>query len=321
MLRYTPLRLTVTSSEAYTVIHKSAGSPVLMDPSQDLIHSTGRVRPSEFSPNNDALDVLLSSLAINNNLYSLLAMIHQARLTYDNLFEITNDPNLNRYTTVTICTNMEHRHNRLQEYIVGLLAAAGNVETIQIEIAHVQGHLTRCHRIATATEVFSRYRVDNKVLSSLDYPFPQQFLLIPFDAKSWDLTNPCTHIFCLHFLCDRVCPDVEAVTEIGHLLKHPGYAIHQWDEFLERFGFVSLAILQSLKFTIERINSEMEEEEQEQEPESEKEEEDEEEEVQEKEKDHRDGHLCNLEILAEGLQFQRLNWEIFWTWPSRVFSK
>ncbi|KFH72690.1 hypothetical protein MVEG_02979 [Podila verticillata NRRL 6337] len=304
---YTPLRLTVTSSEAYTVVRKSADSPVLMDPSQDLIYSTGRVHPSEFSPTDDALDVLLSSLAIDNNILSLLAMIRQARLTYDNLFEITNDSNLDRYTTVMICTNMEHRHNRLQEYIAGLLAAVGNVETIQIEMVQVQGHLARRHRIATATEVFSRYRVDNRVLNDLDYPFPKQFLLLPFDVNSWDPTNPRTHIFRLHFLCDWVYPDVEAATETGHLLEHPGYAIHQWDEFLEQFGFVSLAILQSLKFTIEGIISEMEEEEQEQESEQESEQEEEEEEEEdwgvEKEKDRRDGRLRNLELLAEGSQF------------------
>lgn len=115
------------------------------------------------------------------------------------LFNVVNTED--RHSVMTGVVNLKHRCSRLQEYMASFLSAAGDVNTIQIEIARVETNLTKKHAIITAVGVISRHGDDNSLVSALDYPLPEDFLLLPSDIDSWDPVDPWTHLFSLHFLC------------------------------------------------------------------------------------------------------------------------
>ncbi|KAF9308076.1 hypothetical protein BG003_011651, partial [Podila horticola] len=85
--------------------------------------------------------------------------------------------------------------------------------------------------------------------ASSDYPVPCRFLVLPSDLGSWDDSNPITHNFRLHFLCD-IEDDIytkSALPGHKHLSNHPGYDLVRPHEFFQKYGSYTLIILKMVR--------------------------------------------------------------------------
>lgn len=84
---------------------------------------------------------------------------------------------------------------------------------------------------------------------SFDYPAPCQFVVLPSDLGSWDDSDPTTHNFRLHFLCDIQLDRLTESTlpEHKHLSNHPGYDLIRPQEFFQKYGSYALIQLKIVK--------------------------------------------------------------------------
>ncbi|KAG0026961.1 hypothetical protein BGZ81_005977 [Podila clonocystis] len=244
---YTPLRLLVDADEIYTVVYKNAGRPSSTDLNRDLLYSNGSAPPVIPSEKDESLKATLFSLVGNNGLYLLLAKIRQALKTYHEAVKFITDFENDRYRTMALYVSLERRHNRLQEDMSRLLAAAGDVRSVQTELATLQEKLAEYHKCSTVFEIGTRITSEQEGTSALDYLLPDVFLLLPSNVDSWDPSNPQTHTFRIHVLCKwnpgRNSGEV-------HFHQHGGHAINHLDEFLKHFGHVALSYLKLFKITI-----------------------------------------------------------------------
>lgn len=91
-------------------------------------------------------------------------------------------------------------------------------------------------------------------LNELDAPHealalaaPRLFLFLPSDPELWDDLDPSTHSFRLYFLCDCHYESTEERYPTVHISNHPGYDLKHPQEFIRRFGYLSLLILEAVK--------------------------------------------------------------------------
>lgn len=239
-----------------------------MDSNRDLLYSNDSAPPLILTPEDAALKATLDSLAGDGGVFNLLVNIRQAWKTLEDMAgaglikKIDGDE---RYEVLSLYLNMDRRHNKLQQSMSRLLEDVGSVEAIQVEMAKVQEGLKKLQKDINTLEHESRFNTveedDDK--APFDYPLPYPFLLLPYDVDSWDPENPRTHTFRLHYLCKYASSpkprsrdngdtnDSNIEYRISHLHQHPGYAIREWDYFLQRFGFVALSIMQEIQGCIE----------------------------------------------------------------------
>lgn len=264
----------VDSDEIYTLIFKSSDGPDSEDSNLDLIYSDGSLQPSILSPEDELLEAILYSLDGDHSLYSLLIRIRQAWKTYEDIalklaelededgVEDEDEDENDRYEIMTLCVNMEYRHNRIQRSISRLVEAAGAVESIKSEMITARENLLRLRQAVVNRELQSRFQgqMPRYGSSALDYPRPHWFILLPSDVDSWGFANPHTHSFRLHYVClyeyDATIGDHRTAASskgdaLGmHLAQHPGYAIRYQDLFLAKMGFVALSFLQIFEKTL-----------------------------------------------------------------------
>lgn len=86
------------------------------------------------------------------------------------------------------------------------------------------------------------------------YATSSLFIILPSDLDSWNDSDPSTHKFRLHFLCNIQRQAVEAVNleqkelpQHVHLANHPGYSLKQPQEFFQLYGDYVLRVLQMVK--------------------------------------------------------------------------
>lgn len=242
-----------------------------MDPNRDLLYSNDSAPSLILTQEDASLKATLDCLASDKNLFPLLVNIRQAWKTYEDMAGDIKALNKDeRYKVFTFYLNMEYRHNKLLQSMTRLLEEVDSVEAIQIEMAKVQEGLKKLQKVINTLEHESQLNTveddDDKAL--FDYPLPYPLLLLPYDVDSWDPENPRTHTFRLHYLCNYASSlkvrshdngdtnDSNFEYRISHLHQHPGYAIREWDYFLQRFGFVVLSFMQEIQG---RIETELEE--------------------------------------------------------------
>ncbi|KFH72691.1 hypothetical protein MVEG_02980 [Podila verticillata NRRL 6337] len=268
---FTPLRILVDPKHVYTVVYKSSRGPDSMDPNRYLLYSNDSAPPLILTPEDAALKATLDCLASDKNLFPLLVNIRQVWKTYEDMAGDIKVLHKNeRYKVFTLYLNMEHRHNKLLQSMASLLEEVGSIEAIQVEMAKVQEGLKKLQKDINTLEHKSRLNTveDDDDKAPFDYPLPYPLLLLPYDVDSWDPENPRAHTFRLHYLCNYASSlkvrshdngdtnDSNSEYRISHLHQHPGYAIREWDYFLQRFGFVVLTFMQEIQ---DRIETELEE--------------------------------------------------------------
>ncbi|KAF9297675.1 hypothetical protein BGZ74_009704 [Mortierella antarctica] len=292
LVPYTPLRLVVDADAIYSVERKNVGGEEVMDPNRDLMYSRDSAPPLVLSAKDEALQATLSSISGDNSLYSLLVKIRLAWKTYANTVSVMDDFEDDRYRSMALYINNVRRHSKLQESISTLMAAAGDVKSVQIEMDKVQENLSKLQKFLAAQEMTSRIADAHHETGALDYPTPSMFLLLPTDVDSWDPTDPQTHTFRFHFLCEH------GESDSYHLHRHGGHTINRTDDFLKQFALVALTLLQMFKLTID-VGDDMSDLESLVDMDANSEDDKDSDEV----KDRNDARLVRLETLAEGSQF------------------
>lgn len=75
------------------------------------------------------------------------------------------------------------------------------------------------------------------------------YIALPSDLKSWDNSDPVTHLFRIYFLCDNLKPKgaPKYAHQHVHISNHPGYSINRPQEFFQIFGDHILRILRMVK--------------------------------------------------------------------------
>lgn len=81
---------------------------------------------------------------------------------------------------------------------------------------------------------------------NMHYPAPRLFLVLPAYLNSWSDSDPTTHIFRLHFICDFRMrgDDPDDLLRHVHLSNHQGYSLQRPQEFFQAYGNYALRLLQ-----------------------------------------------------------------------------
>lgn len=81
------------------------------------------------------------------------------------------------------------------------------------------------------------------------YAVSSLFIALPSDLNLWDSSDPSTHRFQVHFLCDNWKHNGAAgdLPQHVHLSNHPGYSLKYPEEFFQEFGDYVLRVLQMIK--------------------------------------------------------------------------
>ncbi|KAF9369727.1 hypothetical protein CPC16_004226 [Podila verticillata] len=81
------------------------------------------------------------------------------------------------------------------------------------------------------------------------YAVSSLFIALPSDLNLWDNSDPSTHRFQVHFLCDNWKHNGAAgdLPQHVHLSNHPGYSLKYPEEFFQEFGDYVLRVLQMIK--------------------------------------------------------------------------
>ncbi|KAF9335367.1 hypothetical protein BG006_000237 [Podila minutissima] len=201
---YTPLRLVVDADAIYSVERKNVGGEEVMDPHHDLIYSRDSAPPLVLSAKDEALQATLSSISGDNSLYSLLVKIRQAWKTYASTSKVMEDFNDDRYRSMALYINNVRRHRKLQESISTLMAAAGDVKSVQIEMDKVPEKVSKLQKFVAAHEILKHTvnRIDDflkqfglialtllqtfKLSIDVSDGIPYPYSLLDMDANSED---------------------------------------------------------------------------------------------------------------------------------------
>lgn len=85
------------------------------------------------------------------------------------------------------------------------------------------------------------------VYNGSEYPTSRVFIVLPTDLNSWNDSDPSTHQFRLHFLCDnqqgRPLTTDTGMSQHIHFSDHPGYNIKRPQQFFQIYGDYILRIL------------------------------------------------------------------------------
>ncbi|KAG0346063.1 hypothetical protein BG004_002523 [Podila humilis] len=247
-----PLRVPHSPSKYYRVIYirrseSSAGNPGLFLP-QD----------GSFLP---ILDPNLGS-----DWYRVSAqypLVHEVLIRVGALYEAClalYDPLMNsvrgfRHEFLQVLANTKFYHSMLLTEIERLEKAG-----VKVEIGEGSDPDQVRAQLVTFDEHAKQLDFENAARDMLhgldrrwDFATSLFFIILPTHlGNAWRDDDPSTHRFRIHFLCDMKVTDARRdSSEIPlhvHMSNHPGYNIHQQDEFLQEHGDYVLRVLKLVKF-------------------------------------------------------------------------
>ncbi|KFH74116.1 hypothetical protein MVEG_01329 [Podila verticillata NRRL 6337] len=90
----------------------------------------------------------------------------------------------------------------------------------------------------------------SRVVSRWDYATSRLFVVLPSDLDSWVDTDPSTHQFRLHFICENCKSDGNSggLPQYVHLSNHPGYKFRRQQEFFQEYGDYVLRVLEMVEY-------------------------------------------------------------------------
>ncbi|KFH63801.1 hypothetical protein MVEG_10494 [Podila verticillata NRRL 6337] len=166
---------------------------------------------------------------------------------YNHLESITDDE---RETFQQAIANTRYYHSMLVEEIERLDRAE---DTILVDEKGRGQLLKELHNFQQKAPEWDYRNIYHNTLHSKitqwDYAASALFLVLPCDLNSWDITDPSTHQFRLHFLCDNWNENGahKDIPQHVHLSNHPGYSLKRPEEFFRNYGDYILRVLQMIK--------------------------------------------------------------------------
>ncbi|KAG0082479.1 hypothetical protein BGZ93_002415 [Podila epicladia] len=146
-----------------------------------------------------------------------------------------------------MAANVRYHYSKLLDQLAVLKEIGVQAEADGKTEGHILSEFEECRqKMASWDYTDSCFNV---LRENSDYPVPCQFMVLPSDLGSWDDSDPATHNFRLHFLCDTQLEKhvKSALPEHKHLLNHPGYDLIRPQEFFQKYGSYALIILKMVR--------------------------------------------------------------------------
>lgn len=164
--------------------------------------------------------------------------------------EMQDNQSAPRWRFETTLATMRYYHDCMLRELERLDGIGLSVDLAGKDVRHIKQDLEELQRQAFGWD--QQNACENMFRNlhySLDYHAPRLFVVLPSDIDSWIDSDPSTHTFRLHFLCDfenlkntleRLCPH-------DHFMDHPGYELQRPQEFFQIFGEYIQRILMMVK--------------------------------------------------------------------------
>lgn len=228
--RCLPLRVRDSDSDAYTIINMSkkdvAARVVRMNVPRCNSHQDSKVGKSAL----DIPSVCRSYLQI----YSLLGNTRNA------MFDHRVEANLVYFYDTFL--KMFENLGCLEDDRKQLLEEKTRIMVEEIQELH--------RNIRQKVYLAAGHRMLRNFIADSGLSKPRLFIVLPSDFGSWQDSDTTTHTFRLFFLCDPQAsrdPQNEIIPRHMHFSNHPGYKVHQPQEFLRKYGEYILMLLETIK--------------------------------------------------------------------------
>ncbi|KAF9404814.1 hypothetical protein BGZ94_003928 [Podila epigama] len=174
------------------------------------------------------------------------------KTTENYVLVLTNNLDKGRPDVLEVTANVRYWHSKLRAELDDLEKAGALTAdhyTIKDEMLDELMHLEESVKESDYKNVC--YHTLCQVESDFATPGPRTLVVLPSDLESWDESDPDTHSFRCHFLCewnsDSNLWKEDWLPSHYHLADHPGYDLLRPQEFFQRYGDYALRVLRVIQ--------------------------------------------------------------------------